>query len=317
MRLLRVALNFLRVKRASNPEVNPIGLGDPPIRPQSAELHRSFRIITKRRLKVVVSGAAYVAARATHLICRVMGYPAKQKLVILYYHAVNSEFRENFARQLDILKAYYDIVSADNDRITESSRPSVAITFDDAFESVLDNALPELKSRCMPATIFVPAGVLGRQPAWDMEDGCADRGEIVASADALLAAASDLIQFGAHTLTHPHLLRISAEEARREIGDCRQQMRDIFGMEIDTLSFPYGEYSSAIVELCREAGYRRVFNSVPATLDPASAEFVRGRILVEASDGPLEFSLKISGAYSWMGYYSNIRQAFRNGHRIA
>jgi len=94
-------------------------------------------------------------------------------------------------------------------------------------------------------------------------------------------------------------------------------MRDIFGMEIDTLSFPYGEYSSAIVELCREAGYRRVFNSVPATLDPASAEFVRGRILVEASDGPLEFSLKISGAYSWMGYYSNIRQAFRNGHRIA
>ena len=39
-----------------------------------------------------------------------------------------------------------------------------AVTFDDAFVSVIDNAPPELAKREMPCTIFVPVAALGRRP---------------------------------------------------------------------------------------------------------------------------------------------------------
>jgi peptidoglycan/xylan/chitin deacetylase (PgdA/CDA1 family) len=263
----------------------------------------------KRRAKIAMSCAVYAAAVATLLVRRAVGRPARHKFVILYYHAVAAECRANFARQLDMLISRYNVVSADHQGPDAAGGWSVAITFDDAFQSVLDNAIPELVARRMPATIFVPAGVLGRQPAWDMEDGCADRGEIVASAEALRAVASDLVQLGAHSLTHPHLLRISPEERRREIEGCRRQMREIFYTDAVVFAFPYGEYDASVIEQCREAGYERVYSCIPGILDPAAAEFVRGRILVEASDGPLEFYLKILGAYSWVGYYSRIKQS--------
>ena len=56
---------------------------------------------------------------------------------------------------------------------------NVAITFDDAFKSLLKNALPIMAKYKFHTTIFVPSGCLGRCPAWKMETN-ADRNERVA-----------------------------------------------------------------------------------------------------------------------------------------
>lgn len=132
--------------------------------------------------------------------------------------------------------------------------------------------------------------------------------EVVATAEALRTQISDLIRYGAHSLTHPHLTRVSREQARMEIAGCREQLSEMFGIDVRIFAFPYGEHDAEVVELCREAGYERVFNSFPRVTDAASDEFVRGRVLVNLDDGPLEFYLKMSGAYAWMAYVSGIKQ---------
>jgi peptidoglycan/xylan/chitin deacetylase (PgdA/CDA1 family) len=189
---------------------------------------------------------------------------------------------------------------------------SVAITFDDALASALDYAIPELRARRMPATIFVPAGALGVAPNWQKEDDYADSGELVATADALRASLSDLVQLGAHSLTHPYLSRLCSQNARLEIAGCREQMGQIFGIDVRIFAFPYGDHNPAIVELCREAGYERVFTNIPSPVDPTSGGFVRGRVLVEPWDGPIEFYLKMSGAYAWMAYVSATKRWLRS-----
>jgi N-acetylglucosaminyl-diphospho-decaprenol L-rhamnosyltransferase len=280
------------------------------IRSGLARAQRVFAEATKRKLKIGISFIVYLLTKIRDGLRKALGRSDRHRIVILYYHSLPSKFRANFGRQLDMIAARWNVVPADYSGPALGGH-SVAITFDDAYTSVLDNAIPELLARRMPATIFVPVGALGRSPGWDMEEGCADSGEIVASADALRSVTSDLVQLGAHSLTHPHLPCVSVEEARVEIHGCREQMRNVIGIDPAVFAFPYGECDASAVELCREAGYQWAFNNVPGLVDPASSEFVRGRVQADVSDGPLEFYLKSAGAYSWMRYFSGGKRYLR------
>jgi N-acetylglucosaminyl-diphospho-decaprenol L-rhamnosyltransferase len=262
----------------------------------------------KRNAKVAISLIYYVATGLVRGLRRIAGRPAPHRLVILYYHAVPSALRARFARQLEMLLARATVVPADYHGPAVRGGHSVAITFDDALTSALDNAIPELRARNMPSTIFVPAGALGASPDWEVEKGRDYEAESVAGADTLRSLVSDLVQLGAHSLTHPHLPQLPPDDARREIAGCREQMREIFGIDAHLFTFPYGDHDAATIQFCREAGYDRVFTVIPQSVDPASDQFARGRVLVDPADRPLEFYLKMSGAYAWMAYVSALKQ---------
>ena len=70
--------------------------------------------------------------------------------------------------------------------------PNVAITFDDAYVSVAENALPELLAREFHSTVFVPVDSLGSRPTWPVEDGSLDVDETVMSAERMMAQALPL-----------------------------------------------------------------------------------------------------------------------------
>jgi len=268
---------------------------------------RDFAI--KRKIKISVSSMFYLMDVVFRRLCRSIGRTLPHRLVILYYHGVPLESRFRFARQLDLLSGRAQVVSADFHGPAPAGGHSVAITFDDAFTSVVDNAIPELRARRMPATIFIPAGCIGRRPTWESEAAAQQDIEKVAGADTLRRQMSDLVSFGAHSMTHPHLTRVSEDQARAEVRDCRDQMFRIFGADVRTFAFPYGDFDQNTVSLCREAGYQRAFSIIPQVTDPAADEFVRGRVAVDPTDGPIEFYLKMSGAYSWMVHVSRIKAA--------
>ncbi len=260
--------------------------------------------VAKRKSKIAISLGFHLIVLAGRLLRRAAGSAPRHRLIILYYHSVPAALRARFVRQLDVLAARATVVPADYLGAAVRGGHRVAITFDDALTSVLDNAIPELRARGMPATIFIPAGSLGRPPAWEMEDNSVDDGAIVATADALGSVASEVVKLGAHTLTHPHLTRLRPEDARSEIAGCRMQIKTVLGTDTRNFAFPYGDHNAAVVELCREAGYDHVYTNIPKPVDLSSDEFVRGRVLVDPTDGPLEFYLKMSGAYAWMGHVS-------------
>ena len=187
----------------------------------------------------------------------------------------------------------------------------VAITFDDAFRSVRTNAVPELLSRGFPATIFVPVDFLGKKPGWEMRNGVNDQ---VMTCDELRSL-PELIEFGSHSLSHPHLTRIDVARLREEITSSRHKLAELIGSHVSLLAFPYGEYDDRVVGTCRQAGYERVFGIDPWPADPAGRDFVRGRVPVDPNDGPLMFHLKARGAYGWMIHASALKRRLARWRR--
>jgi peptidoglycan/xylan/chitin deacetylase (PgdA/CDA1 family) len=64
---------------------------------------------------------------------------------------------------------------------------------------------------------------------------------------------------GAHTVSHPILAKLSAEEARDEIVGCRLRLQDILGEPIAHFAYPNGkpvqDYSEESVRIVRELGF--------------------------------------------------------------
>jgi peptidoglycan/xylan/chitin deacetylase (PgdA/CDA1 family) len=235
-----------------------------------------------------------------------IGRTPASDLVVLYYHSVPREERARFARQMDSMLRHAVPVAADFQPTTKGHY--VALTFDDAFESLLENALPELESRNIPCTIFVVSETLGCKANWEDIGETHGQEQIMSEAQAK-GLSSVLVRFGAHTMTHPLLTNISAERARSEILDSRSRLQQLLGCDIKLFSFPYGAYNDTLLEYCRQAGYQRAFTTVPAPI--RDNELAAGRTPVDPTDWYLEFRLKMSGAYRWVGFASSLKSRLK------
>lgn len=236
-------------------------------------------------------------AKGWRIVQRLM--PARPKLTILYYHAVSTSDVAAFERQMAWLARNANVVGPDHDGPLDAARPNVAITFDDAFESVAANAVPVLARHGLSATIFVPTGWLGRAPGWAMESD-ADREERVMDSAALQALPSEYIRFGSHTVDHPRLTQLAAAAIEAQFIRSRHDLESLLGAPIDTLAFPYGDHDQIVVEAARKAGFRYVYSVLPEAVRPGTGGICRGRTAVNAGD-PLDlFTLKAHGAYEWM-----------------
>lgn len=175
-----------------------------------------------------------------------------------------------------------------------------AVTFDDGYLSVIENALPELEKRKIPSTLFIVTEALGKHPQWLSNSSNSVNSQKVMSTDQLRMLPSDLVTVGSHTIRHPKLPSLGEEDARRELSESRAKLEKILKREIKLFSFPHGAFSSRLVEWCREAGYERVFTIQPTLALSDPHEFVTGRMWAEPTDWPLEFRLKLLGAYRWL-----------------
>lgn len=220
--------------------------------------------------------------------------------MVLYYHEVTTQSRRHFARQLDDIVKYTQPIRLDRTEPLERGKRYSAVTFDDGFCSVIENALPELANRAIPSAHFVVAGALGQRPNWVIQaTDNATAHERVMSAEQVRELA-ELVTIGSHTLTHPLLPTVTEVEARRQLGESRRILRSLTNREVDVFSFPYGAFNSELVRWCAEAGYTRVFTTEPGYAFAKDREFVSGRVQVSPDDSRLEFRLKLLGAYRWL-----------------
>ncbi len=266
-----------------------------------------LRPSAKQRVKVAVSACFFVARG----VARMIRPPRTPALTVLYYHAVRASEVAGFERQMQALARWARVVPADwAGDVPANSPPLVAITFDDAFESVFDHALPVLARHGFPSTIFVPTGNLGRPPAWRMETD-ADRDQCVTTAERLTALSDELVTLGSHGMTHRHLSALPAEIVNTEVAESREHLAALIRRNVQLFAFPYGDHDAAAIALCRECGYRHVFTIEPAPVMPGQNEFVRGRVAVDPTDGGMEFLLKARGCYRWMPAVSTLKRKLR------
>jgi peptidoglycan/xylan/chitin deacetylase (PgdA/CDA1 family) len=258
------------------------------------------RDVTKRVTKLCISAAVFFCTLVADTIRRIGGGKPAATCVILGYHAVSAECRGLFARQMDVLLRQAIPISADKRGPLLPGRHYVAVTFDDGLLCVVENAIPELVQRQIPATLFIVADLLGSKPKWTMFGEDYDAQEPIAEGSHLKNLPADLITIGSHTLSHPWLPALSESQARLELFGSRERLKELISREIRLFSFPYGAATSQLVDLCREAGYERVFTILPTLAFADPQEYVTGRVVVDPTDWPLEFHLKLHGAYRWL-----------------
>jgi len=213
--------------------------------------------------------------------------------VVLYYHHVDRVHRDDFARQMRHLRRCVQPVRADHRESLAPGARVAAVTFDDGYLSILENAKPELERLGIPATAFIVSDFLGQTLESDPTERCM-------TAEELRGLASDLIAIGSHTARHTRMSVVDANRGHDELQRSRQTLEQILGRDVTLFCFPYGAYHSEAIEWCSRAGYERVFTCDPITAFQAPGEFVTGRVSVEPTDWPLEFHLKVVGAYRWL-----------------
>jgi len=267
----------------------------------------------KRDLKIAISLVYYGVRAVFRYSLRLAGRPSPQQLTILYYHGVFPEHRHSFARQMASLHRGASVLPASYRGELPSGKKCVAITFDDAFTSIAENALPELVGHSFHSTIFVPVGWMGQTPGWAMKSEAApELTEVVMSSEQLNALNASLVALGSHSVTHPSMTELDSKRARRELEESRVRLAELSGREIVDFSFPYGEHDASTVAMCRAAGYETVYSVMAQEVDTTSPELLRGRTKVEPSDGPIEFFLKFNGAYQWMEYTVPLKKLLRS-----
>ncbi len=256
-------------------------------------MERSSQSLWKRGLKCGISLVVYIFSEIRDALARLAGRSPK-KSVVVYYHSVPASERGLFARQLDVILRCARPVRTTDLFDSASGKSSVAVTFDDGFENFLTEALPELELRKIPATVFVIADGMNR------EFGSEVYAEKLLSLEQVRSLPPDLVCIGSHTMSHPLLTHVEEEEARREIIDSRRKLESVLGHPVMQFSFPFGGFNDRLVEFCREAGYEHAYTTLPAFASRQPGEFVVGRVRVDPTDWPLEFRLKLAGAYRWL-----------------
>ncbi len=224
--------------------------------------------------------------------------------VVLYYHSVKEQDVERFQKQMEYLAANCTVVRPSTIRTASpnGSNYVVAVTFDDAFVNVMENAIPVLKKHGLSAAVFVPAGNIGRQPCWEMPENYPDRNETVMSKEQIAELDNYGFEICSHTVSHPLLTEIEKGKLEAELIGSKQTLEEIVGHEVYGLSYPHGAYNARVCEAARRAGYSCAFTIEPRPVDGATDDMRIGRFAVSATDGLMKFRLNVNGAYHVVTY---------------
>ncbi len=128
----------------------------------------------------------------------------------------------------------------------------VVFTFDDAYVSVHDQALPILADAGYPGTVFAVTGRLGGINDWD-PPGSAGHGLCVMSAVQLVALHQAGWEIGGHSHNHRRLVGLSEPEVRREIASSSEYLQTLLGCPVPCFAYPFGEMSPMVRRVAAES----------------------------------------------------------------
>ena len=187
------------------------------------------------------------------------GFAADHATILMYHRFGEENYPstnvtlEQFEEHLEVLASgpYTVLPLEDIVANLQSGTPlpdrTVAITIDDAYLSVYEEAFPRLQARGFPATLFVATRPVDRglraYMNWDQirEWQAAGYG------------------IGSQTQTHPHMHRLSMAENSEELKVSNERFLAELGMRPTLFAYPYGEYNLDVIDLVKEAEFEAAF----------------------------------------------------------
>ncbi|HLW15731.1 MAG TPA: polysaccharide deacetylase family protein [Actinomycetota bacterium] len=153
----------------------------------------------------------------------------------------------------------------------------VAITFDDATEDQYINAWPVLLRDHLRATFYVPTGRVG-QPGY------------LTWAQIKEMRSSGLIEFGAHTITHRDLTKMSRAEAWHEIAGGKSILEKELGVPVTSFAYPFGTFGEREVTMAFLAGFSSALTTKYAWTHAFASALRWGRIEVHETNSGVDIA---------------------------
>jgi peptidoglycan/xylan/chitin deacetylase (PgdA/CDA1 family) len=136
---------------------------------------------------------------------------------------------------------------------------SVLITFDDAYESLLENTLPILKRFSAPAVVFTPTQFIGETNLFDHGVEPLER---IADWNTLTALEVAGVSVESHGYSHRAFSSLNSLEIQQELEFSKEVIRKNLGKDSRLFAFPYGDFGAdkaAMGSAIRRAGYDAAF----------------------------------------------------------
>lgn len=151
---------------------------------------------------------------------------------------------------------------------------SAVLTFDDALISIADHVFPYLKQQAIPITIFVIAGLIGRESRFSTHASAPLRRHLdLAQLELLLNAGQ--VEIGAHGYHHVNFTRVAGDDLWQEIYHAKEILETSLKVEVPYLAYPWGNTTEAVTHLAREAGYLMAFTTQKKKLTSKNIDLLR------------------------------------------
>lgn len=250
------------------------------------------------------------------------------RIVVLCYHSVHparvrtSARPESFAQHLTWLKEHCTIVPF-SEIVLQAARPDgrdrplVAITFDDGYADNYEYAFPVLHRFGVPATFFLTAGFIERDPLTLERFRGFARGEAEGSRALTWSQVREMrrsgMQFGAHTYSHPNLARLERSAAEVELKRAKAVMEETLGERITMTAYPFGKpkrhFTAETMEIVSEVGYDCAAAITFQSVCASRSRYAVPRYYV-AGDSLSVLQEKIFGAWDLLGVWHQRAPAF-------
>jgi peptidoglycan/xylan/chitin deacetylase (PgdA/CDA1 family) len=229
-------------------------------------------------------------------------------MAILCYHGVEDGWSsplalapEQFARHCDWLGDHRRVVGLGEaiDRLDDGarlSRGTTLLTFDDGFAGLHQHALPVLRQRRLPATVFLVAGTLaGSGTAIDWVDDPPATPLRTLSRNQVLEMQQTGISFGSHSFSHRDLTSLTEADCERDLRASRELLEDLLAEPIRWLAYPRGLHNEGVRRAAARAGFTHGF-TLPQGPEPVSA-LALPRVGIWAHDGLNALRIKSADWY--------------------
>ena len=210
----------------------------------------------------------------------------KNRITILLFHDISPEtadFTFQYLRKKYNLISLNDLLNAiDYKDLISLPQKALIITFDDGHIGNY-NLFPLIRKNKVPVTIFLCAAIINtKRNFWfTYKPSEGKKGELkkIINSERLailnrygytqeeehetpqalnkiqIMEMKECVNFQSHTLFHPILTQCSFDDAKKEIYESKKLLEDEYGLTINAISYPNGDYSKREIDIAKDGGY--------------------------------------------------------------
>jgi peptidoglycan/xylan/chitin deacetylase (PgdA/CDA1 family) len=206
--------------------------------------------------------------------------PSSSRAILAYHDVSNSgsaHFSEHYSTetkrfrdQIEFLQRNFEMVSLD-EIVTKpkSGKRMLSVSFDDGFLSVKEEVSEYLTKKGIPFSVFINSTAVKENfLPYDLfpEIAVHHETQVFLNADDVKDLHRMGVTIGSHSSNHRCFSNCSAEDLKTEIGENKNYIESLLGIDVDHLAIPYGKkehFNAAAVEFGKSVGHKYIYSTNP------------------------------------------------------